>query len=323
MPEHNQLIGEQLHPPQPLTFTGDAGIYIPPAPGVLVVKTDVTPYVLYLSTGTTAGALAVIGAGGSSGGFDADTESFLARLDGTYTSTHEETIDALITYCKGVTLASGGSLWAATDGLWLRCLGTSADSRLNLKGDIYPITDVSGTFTAFDGMALDGVDDYFEVAISAANVTNNHFSGAYITQDGPAGCVLMYEDAGYSNFMECQLSDPNRRIRATISTGSPNSSFGPSVIGPSTMSSRFTEFFADVHLINGQNSFSEEGGEGPTYSYNGKVVFGAFSDPSKSGFLQNSFAACWVGITTDKGLTPAEAQGLNAAIETCVSALRT
>ena len=64
MPEHNELIGAQLHPPQPLTFTGAVGSYTPPSAGVLAVRTDVEPRLLYVTTGTTAGALVPFGTEG-------------------------------------------------------------------------------------------------------------------------------------------------------------------------------------------------------------------------------------------------------------------
>ena len=65
MPEHNELTGAQLHPPQPLTFTGAVELYTPIAVGVLAVKTDVDPYALYLTTGVAAGDVALIGGGGA------------------------------------------------------------------------------------------------------------------------------------------------------------------------------------------------------------------------------------------------------------------
>ena len=286
----------------------------------IILQTGAPPK-LWLGISATEWASVDLTIFSSGGSYDTDTDTFLGRLEGTYSAPQTNAINNLIVYLKGVTLTDGGTLWAATDGLWLRCLDTVADSRLNLKGDVYPITDVGGTFTTFDGMTLDGVDDYFEVAIAAANVPAGHFSGAYITEDGTSGTILMYEEDSYINFMEYQTSGANKAVRANISNSSADGTFGASANGSSTMTSRTGAFGIDIALVNKQAVFTEEGFGAP-FAYNGKIVFGAYSDPAKSNFLANNFAACWTGITPDKGLTPAEAQGLNDAIETCVSVLR-
>lgn len=60
--QHASLTGDtQLHPPLAKNFTGDAAIYTPDNANELVVKTDVTPHVLYRTTGVLAGDVIQIG----------------------------------------------------------------------------------------------------------------------------------------------------------------------------------------------------------------------------------------------------------------------
>ena len=61
--EHRNMAGASLHGSKATAFTGAAASYTPTAAGELFVKTDVTPNLLYRSTGTTAGALAEVGGG--------------------------------------------------------------------------------------------------------------------------------------------------------------------------------------------------------------------------------------------------------------------
>lgn len=60
--QHTDLTGSgQLHPPLAKTFTGAAASYTPDNADELVVKTDVTPHILYRTTGVLAGDVVQIG----------------------------------------------------------------------------------------------------------------------------------------------------------------------------------------------------------------------------------------------------------------------
>lgn len=60
--QHTDLTGSaQLHPPLSKGFTGAAASYTPDAVDELVVKTDVTPNILYRTTGVSAGDVTQIG----------------------------------------------------------------------------------------------------------------------------------------------------------------------------------------------------------------------------------------------------------------------
>ena len=59
--EHNALTGSSLHNSKATSFTGDPSAFTPGESGVFYVRTDVTPRKLFMSTGTTAGALTEVG----------------------------------------------------------------------------------------------------------------------------------------------------------------------------------------------------------------------------------------------------------------------
>lgn len=58
---HSQMPPDQSHPARGVTFTGDVSLYRPTQVGVLVIKDDNVPKLLYLTTGLLPGELELIG----------------------------------------------------------------------------------------------------------------------------------------------------------------------------------------------------------------------------------------------------------------------
>lgn len=98
MPEHNTLDGADQHSAKSTNFTGDPTAYTPTESGILVVRTDVTPNVLYRTTGTTLGAVTRVGAAeGTAATVDVDgvtTTTLPAGQDATVVVNNTGTINA-------------------------------------------------------------------------------------------------------------------------------------------------------------------------------------------------------------------------------------
>lgn len=58
---HRLSPASQNHPPKGVTFTGDPSVYVPAEGGILVIRNDVFPKQLFLTTGGVAGALEPVG----------------------------------------------------------------------------------------------------------------------------------------------------------------------------------------------------------------------------------------------------------------------
>lgn len=59
--QHTDLTPTQRHPPKAETFTGLPSAYTPALANQIVVKTDVSPHILYRTTGVSAGDVVQIG----------------------------------------------------------------------------------------------------------------------------------------------------------------------------------------------------------------------------------------------------------------------
>lgn len=98
MAEHNTLDGVNQHSAKSTNFTGDPTAYTPTESGILVTRTDVTPNVLYRTTGTSLGAVTRVGAvEGTAATVDVDgvtTTTLPAGQDATVVVNNTGTINA-------------------------------------------------------------------------------------------------------------------------------------------------------------------------------------------------------------------------------------
>ena len=320
MPEHSELIGALLHPPQPLTFTGAVELYTPNAPGVLAVKTDVTPYALYLTTGVTAGAVALIGAGGvpaPGGDYDAATEAWIAASSGTYSTPELEALDDLVLYCKGVTIAAGGSLWDASSLLAITAVDNATDAQLNLKTALSTLTYVgSPTFTARQGIQLNGSNQMIGSGQvpSAISAAPEGFVGAYLRQNKDGADDFTYIAYGQdADSRVVDLSIQGGLVSSIHGGGNRFLTQGGNEQGCNSGSLTTTDRIAAFNQTSAITARST-----PTAACETQVYYGAANIDGASGgdWNSNQYAALWQGW--GQGLTEAELLGLHAAIETCL-----
>ena len=421
MPEHNELIGAQLHPPQPLTFTGAVGSYTPPSAGVLAVRTDVEPRLLYVTTGTTAGALVPFGTEGvgatiaignvtaepedvlitvndsgttsaavldfdfnfsglpvsgsavpliaappaappdplpasgtaalaletstppvlwaydgaawsfvamtsqSSGGpDDPDVAAWAALLTGSYSSAELEAVETFVLELKGRTLADGGSQWASLQGLWLRCLDNIEDSRLNIKGETYTLSDIdSPSFTARQGITLNGTSQRFGTGLNAFSVSPsnpNGVVGAYVRTNIQWGFPSVRRIAGAwaGGGLETRISYDLSNLAGAINADQ-NVSIGTSDPRGASTITGIADEENEYSLIHNQADatgffFAE------AESIDAELFFGALTENGDfpSNFFEGQIAAGWAGF--GKKWTVAEAKAFHADLETLLDA---
>jgi hypothetical protein len=261
--------------------------------------------------------LALVGGGGGGGSdYDADTDAFIARLGGSYSSTQLDAINDLIIYCKSTTITATGTIWDALQCLYIRCLATAADSRLNLKGTDFPIVDDGGTFTAFTGMTLDGTDDFFYVEINPSEETSDRdmFMGASFSDFHTQGGAVVALDG--NNFLETYTGGGATGNLYTSTFPYFDETLDAGVLSTSLAGTSLTTTNNASATIN--TTITPSGAIVDA----AKVTFGAYdpvvfsADPK---WAQATARAAFLGF--GKGLTQAELAAFNTAVETCVEAL--
>jgi hypothetical protein len=159
---HRTITGADLHNSKATGFTGDPASFTPTEPGVFYVKTDVTPNVLYRSTGTTVGALAAVGSADDSEGVtdhgaltglsdDDHTQYFnTTRGDARYQlkSDRLAEIAALTPSVTGQTIEWSGSAWVVgTDDGGVSSLNSLSGALTIANGSNITVTPSGSTIT--------------------------------------------------------------------------------------------------------------------------------------------------------------------------------
>ena len=169
--QHNALTGSALHNSKATSFTGAPASFTPTESGVFYVRTDVTPNVLYRSTGTSAGALVEVASAAAGAAatvsvgnvtVDEGTAAAVVTNVGTTSAAvldFEFTLPAPSEYGGTSTtlrtIAASGSQTVTTQAGLAYVVG----SRVRLASSASPTNFMEGIVTAYSGTSLTFTSD--------------------------------------------------------------------------------------------------------------------------------------------------------------------
>ena len=257
--------------------------------------------------------------GGGVSSYDPATDAWIAASTGVYSDPELEALDALVVYCKGVTIAAGGSLWDASSLLAVTAVDNVTDAQLNFKTGAAALTYVNNpTFTARQGIQLNGTNQMIGSGQvpSAISAAPEGFVGAYLRQNKSGADDFTYIAYG---------QDASNRIVDTYVFGGVASNihgggnqFVTNSGNEQGCNSASLTTTSRISAFNQTSSIAAR--STPTAACDAQVYYGAAQINGAGGadWNSNQYAALWQGW--GKGLTEAELLGLHAAIETCLDA---
>lgn len=223
--------------------------------------------------------------------------AFFARCDSTYPFPVKCSLSDIILAMQNTDLASGTSYWDACQAIWIRSLASPHDSRLNLKGTDYPLTDVgSPTHTAGEGIKYSGSGQYTRTGVTPAAISSSRvgMTGAYLRLNLAQNSKYTFgvTDGTNTSFIEEKRTD-NTTLAAINRTSGFATVVGSEGRGAVTVFRRDDD---TIRAIRRQGSAATATATG-TNPPNAEIYLAGFNNNGTldSGFESaNQIAAAWV-----------------------------
>lgn len=302
--QHTALTGSgQLHPPLSKTFTGAVAAYVPDNVDELVVKTDVTPNILYRTTGVLAGNITQIGLIEL---FEDATPQLAGDLDVNGNSiVSVSNTDIQITPDGTGSVILDGLSWPQADGTSNQVITTDGLGNLSFTSAAGGLANVVEDLTPQLGGNLD-VNGQSIISVSAGNIAITPDTTGrvvldglnYPDTDGTNGQAITTDGLGNLSFTTVSGSGINNIVEdLTPQLGGDLDINGQSIVSVSAGNITITPDTTGSVVLDGLNWPQSDGTSGQVLQTNGSGQL-SFVTPGAASSLNINYEFQYSTITT-------------------------